>query len=99
MTNDSSTNLAIGAADVAIGDLCGLGRAITASKSEIPKKKELPSVASEDPQNSAVQQTVRWYDSNRLLDNSLTLGPSWNANCEHHARSLEDLAARSGKPL
>jgi uncharacterized protein YbjT (DUF2867 family) len=50
-----------------------LGRAITASKSDVPKNKDAARSGNEDSQNSAIRKMFRWYDSRGLLGNSLTL--------------------------
>jgi uncharacterized protein YbjT (DUF2867 family) len=71
-----------------------LGRKITAAKSEIPKNQDSATSASEDPQNSAIQNMLRWYDSHGLLGNSLTLRAILGREPRTLRAFFEDLVAQ-----
>jgi uncharacterized protein YbjT (DUF2867 family) len=74
-----------------------LGRAITASKLELPRHNDAARSVGDDPPNSAIEKMFLWYDSHGLLGNSLTLRAILGREPRTLRAFFGELAVGSGK--
>jgi len=75
-----------------------LGREIAASQSGVPEAKDSATIASERPQNSAIQKMFRWYDLHGLVGNSLIARAVLGREPRTLRAFFGELAANTGKP-